>query len=165
MAKKPISYRELVTEVSAELKKEAEAAGAKFDIKKVGKATSERWSKIKANQDPVYSAASSSSSGKSKKPKKAKKGKKAKSEHADEEHHSRKYVHHHVVTAQDILDNVDLSEDSREKIKAFIESSRANLCKSNKKNRKSRKKSKKPRKKGRKSRKVKSAPVEEEEEE
>lgn len=162
MAKKPISYRELVTEVSAELKKEADAAGAKFDIKKVGKATSERWSKIKADQDPVYSAASSSSSGKSKKPKKAKKGKKAKTEHV-EQHHSRKYVHHHVVTAQDILDNVDLSEDSREKIKAFIESSRANLCKSNKKNRKSRKKSKKPRKKGRKSRKVKSTPAEEEE--
>lgn len=159
MAKKPISYRELVTEVSAEIKKETEAAGTKFDIKKVGKATSARWSKIKAGQDAVYSAASSASTGKAKKTKKAKKGKKK------EEEHSRKYVHHHVVTAQDILDNVDLSEDSREKIKAFIESSRANLCKSNKKNRKSRKKGKKSRKKGKKSRKVKSAPVEDEDEE
>ena len=160
MAKKPITYRELVTEVSAKLKKAAEEAGEKFDIKKVGKATSERWSKIKADSDPEYSPASSTSSGNTKKAKKAKKAKSAPVEH---EKHTRKYVHHHVITAQDILDNVDLSEDSREKIKAFIESSRANFCKSNKKNRKSRKKGKKSRKKGKKSRKVKSAPVNNEE--
>ena len=160
MAKKPISYRELVTEVSAEIKKEAEASGEKFDIKKVGKATSARWSKIKADKDPKYSAASSSSSSK---PKKGKKAKKAKSAPVEHEHDSRKYVHHHVITAQDILDNVDISQDSRKKIKAFIESSRVNFCKTNKKNRKSRKKGKKSGKKGRKSRKVKSASHEDEE--
>ena len=56
MTKKTVTYRELLSKVSAELKKEAAAAGETFDIKKVGKATSERWAKVKAGQDSEFSA-------------------------------------------------------------------------------------------------------------
>lgn len=149
MSKKIISYRELLSEVSAELKRESAEAGTKFDVTKVGKATSERWTKIKAGEDDKYEAQKpGTGTTKPKKPKKGKKGKKhASSESEDEEEHStKKYVHHHVITAQDILDNVDLSEDSREKIKAFMASSKKSFCNS-KKGKKTKKKKRRRRRK------------------
>ena len=54
MSKKEISYRELLSKVSSELKSQAEAAGEKFDVKKVGKATGERWAKIKSGLDAEF---------------------------------------------------------------------------------------------------------------
>jgi len=149
MSKKIISYRELLSEVSAELKKEAEEAGTKFDITKVGKATSHRWTKIKDGKDDKYEAQKpGTGTTKSKKTKKGKKSKKHISTDSedDEEHSSKKYVHHHVITAQDILDKVELSEDSREKIKAFMASSKKSFCNS-KKGKKTKKKKKRRRRK------------------
>jgi hypothetical protein len=144
MSKKVVTYRELLSKVSAELKKVSDAAGEKFDIKKVGKAASVRWAKVKAGQDNEFSAPEKGASApiKSKKAKKPKKGKK--SSHDDEsEHDTKKYVHHHMISAQDILDNVDLSEEAREKIKAFIASSKTKYCKTVKKGKKSKRHRKK----------------------
>ena len=47
MSKTEISYRELLSKVSASLKKEAESAGKKLDIKQVGKATSRDGQKLR----------------------------------------------------------------------------------------------------------------------
>lgn len=86
MSKKEISYRELLSKVSAELKSQAEAAGEKFDVKKVGKATGERWAKIKSGQDAEFIQGESKPM-----PRKSKANKKAKKdneeEHDDEEDH------------------------------------------------------------------------------
>ena len=144
MTKKIVTYRELLSKVSAELKKEAAAAGETFDIKKVGKATSERWAKVKAGQDSEFSAPEKGTSAPTKpqKAKKAKKGKKS-AHHDESEHETKKYVHHHIISAQDILDNVDLSEEAREKIKAFIASSKTTYCKTVKKTKKSKRKRRK----------------------
>jgi len=144
MSKKVVTYRELLSKVSAELKKEADAAGEKFDIKKVGKATSARWTKVKAGQDNEFSAPEKGAPApaKSKKAKKSKKGKKS-SHDDDSEHDTKKYVHHHIISAQDILDNVDLSEEAREKIKAFISSSKSTYCKTVKKTKKAKRKRRK----------------------
>lgn len=86
MSKKEISYRELLSKVSAELKSQAEAAGEKFDVKKVGKATGERWAKIKSGADAEFIQGQSKPM-----PKKAKASKKTKKyseeQHDDEEVH------------------------------------------------------------------------------
>ena len=42
MSKTEISYRELMGKVSAQIKKEADASGEKFDVSKVAKAASAR---------------------------------------------------------------------------------------------------------------------------
>lgn len=80
MSKKEISYRELLSKVSAELKSQAEAAGEKFDVKKVGKATGERWAKIKSGADAEFIQGQSKPM-----PKKAKASKKEKKH--NEVHH------------------------------------------------------------------------------
>jgi hypothetical protein len=80
MSKKEISYRELLSKVSAELKSQAEAAGEKFDVKKVGKATGERWAKIKSGLDAEFIQGESKPM-----PKKEKASKKAKKHSEDEE--------------------------------------------------------------------------------
>ena len=150
MTKKEISYRELLGKVSSIIKKEAAEAGEKFDIKKVGKATSERWKKVKAGNDPEFVQGKSAPVTRKKK---SKKSKKDTSEEADEEkHESHKYVHHHHITAQAILDNVDLCSECRDKIKEYMSSSKSNFCKTAKKGKKSKKK-----RKTRKAKKAKSA--------
>lgn len=153
MSKTEISYRELMGKVSAQIKKEADASGEKFDVSKVAKAASARWSKIKAGNDPDFVQGKSKPT--KRKSKTAKKGKKSKMH--DE---SAKYTHHHHMSAQVILDKVDLCDDCREKIKEFMSSSKSKYCKTTKKGKGKGKG--KNRRKARKTRKA-NAEVEEEE--
>ena len=54
MTRKEITYRELLSEVSASLKRKADEAGKKLDVKTISKATSERWKKVKSGDDKEF---------------------------------------------------------------------------------------------------------------
>lgn len=116
MSKKEISYRELLSKVSAELKSEAEAAGEKFDVKKVGKATGERWAKIKSGADAEFIQGQSKPM-----PRKAKASKKAK-KHSEEHSDDEEEVHvDGDDTASAVLKALD---ECKAKIKAIISKSK-----------------------------------------
>lgn len=153
MSKTEISYRELMGKVSAKLKKEADAAGEKFDVSKVAKAASARWSKIKAGNDPEFVK------GKSAPVKR--KSKKEKKHHKKE---SNKEHHHHHISAQTILDKVDLCDSCREKIQEFMSTSKDKYCKTSSKKTRKAKKGRKHSKKSRKAKKVVEEDIEDEEE-
>jgi len=150
MSKTEISYRELMGKVSSELKKEADAAGEKFDVSKVAKAASARWSKIKDGKDPEFIQGKSAPvKRKSKKEKK---------------HHTKEYHHHHHITAQTILDKVDLCDSCREKIQEFMTTSKNKFCKTSSKKTRKAKKGKKHSRKSRKAKKDVEEDIEDEEE-
>ena len=115
MSKKEISYRELLSKVSAELKSQAEAAGEKFDVKKVGKATGERWAKIKSGQDAEFIQGESKPM-----PRKSKANKKAKKDN-DEEHDHEEDHADGDDTAAAVLRAL---EECKAKIKAIMSKSK-----------------------------------------
>ncbi len=116
MSKKEISYRELLSKVSAELKSEADAAGEKFDVKKVGKATGKRWAKIKSGNDAEFIQGQSKPM-----PRKSKASKKAK-KHNEEEHDEVEEDHEDGDdTAAAVLRALD---ECKAKIKAIMSKSK-----------------------------------------
>jgi hypothetical protein len=142
MSKKAISYRELLSEVSAKIKADAQAAGEKFDVKKVGKAAGERWAAVKSGADPEFSQAAPGTASKPKPghkgaPSKTRPGRKDFVTHKGDKFYNRDghrqnfnadgvvgtpYSHYtrHPKTAQDVLDMVDLCQDCRAKIEAVM---------------------------------------------
>ena len=82
MTRKEITYRELLSKVSANLKCKADEAGKKLDVKTVAKATSERWKKVKSGDDKEFIQAPPGTKS-YKSSKSSKKHKKSKKKHSD----------------------------------------------------------------------------------
>ena len=102
MTRKEITYRELLSEVSSSLKRKADEAGKKLDVKTISKATSERWKKVKSGDDKEFIQAPPCS-------KSSKKHKKSKKKHTEitnhesdhESHHEDKNSVHHIMMQVD----------------------------------------------------------------